>query len=131
MYCAKCGKEIPDSATVCSDCGTAVVVDRSNETVGLLSMIFGIVGLGTQVIGVATGLSLPAAIAAVICGFLTKARAAEEGKTSTNAQAGIVCGFVTIGIDLVSTSLAFVFLIFYFVFMFGILGLSMGAEMYI
>lgn len=131
MYCTKCGKEIPDSAAVCSACGTAVAIDKSSDTVGLLSMIFGLVGLGTQVLGVSTGLSLPAAIAAVVCGFLAKSKAAEAGKTSTNAQTGIICGFITIGINVVYSILAIIFLIFYFVFVFGILGLSMGAGMYI
>ena len=131
MYCTKCGAQLSDNNTVCASCGTSVPANESHKTVSLLSMIFGLVGLGTQVLGVSTGLSLPAAVAAVICGFIAKSKATQAGKQNVNAQTGIICGFITIGINVLYSILAIIFFIFYFLFVFGILGLSMGAEMYI
>ena len=130
MYCTKCGAQLSNNDTVCTSCGTAIPVKDSHKTISLLSMIFGLVALGTQVTGVSSGISLPAAIAAVVCGFIARSQAEKAGKNDPNAQAGIICGFSTIGINVVYSILAIIFLIFYFVFVFGILGMSMGAGMY-
>lgn len=132
MYCAKCGAQIPDEATVCTDCGAKVNVNVPGKTLSLLSMIFSLVALGTQVTGISSNLSLPAAIAAVICGFIAKSQA---GKLNSNAQTGIICGFITIGIHAAQSILALVilvvYLLFYVIVFMGIMGISMGAGMYI
>lgn len=130
MYCTKCGAQLSNNDTLCTSCGTSIPVKESHKTISLLSMIFGLVALGTQVTGVSSGISLPAAIAAVVCGFIARSQAEKAGKSDPNAQAGIICGFITIGINVVYSILAIIFLIFYFVFVFGILGMSMGAGMY-
>ena len=126
MYCKKCGIQFPDSNAYCPDCGTPVN-SKPNETVSLLSMIFGITALGALLISATQGLSLPAAIAAVICGFIGKAREAGNG----NAQVGIICGFIAMGINVLLTILVFVILFIYFAFVFGMYGTltSMGVYM--
>ena len=125
MYCAKCGKEIPDSATVCPDCGTTVPkVNEPGKTIGLISMILGFVALGTQLTGVGSTLSLPAGIAAVICGFIAKSQAAKAGNRNTDATAGIICGFSQIAAALLTSIISLIFtfgiIIFYVIFFYGL-----------
>ena len=129
MYCKKCGIQFPDSNAYCPDCGTSVN-SKPNETVSLLSMIFGISALGALLISATQGLSLPAAIAAVICGFIGKAREAGNGNASGNAQVGIICGFIAMGINVLLTILVFVLLFIYFAFVFGMYGTLTSMGMY-
>lgn len=131
MYCTKCGVQMHDNAAVCPDCGTTVVVDKSPKTFGLLSMIFGLVALGTQVTGIAAILSLPSAIFAIVCGFISKSR---PGSHNTSANAGILCGFAQIAIAIVSTIVsalcALGMFALYIFFIFVLLSTSTGAGMY-
>ena len=50
MYCSKCGKENPDEAKFCSDCGAALVHSSSKEVAKLAETLEGDEKTGAKVI---------------------------------------------------------------------------------
>ena len=116
MYCMKCGQQIPDDSKSCVYCGENLQAKKAdkdpNAVLGLVSMILGFVALGTQVLGIASGLSMPSAIAALVCGFLAKNRAGQDAQTVSKAKTGIICAFAGIGVSLLNAIIAFVAVVF-------------------
>ena len=119
MYCVKCGQQIPDDSKSCVYCGADLQLKKtgcdSNHILGLISMILGFVAVGSQVLGVASGLGMPSAIAALVCGFLAKNRAAQDAQIVTKAKTGIICAFAGIGVSLINAIISFVAMVFIFV----------------
>ena len=85
-----------------------------------------IVSVGTQMLGINTALSMPAAVAALVCGFLAKNRAAESGRKNPKAKTGIICAFAGIGVSILNALLVLAFLVIYFALFLGIIA---AAEM--
>lgn len=109
MYCVKCGEQLPDESNSCPHCGESyekMLISNMNEAedpgkqLGLASMILGLISVASQFLVVFAGLALPAAIAALVCGFVGKNRSAQVGLKNTNAKVGIICGFVGAGIQI-------------------------------
>ena len=128
MYCMKCGQHMPDDSQFCPHCGEVLHGENpapaekdSSHLLGLISMILGFVAVGTQVVGINTVVSMPAAIAALVCGFLAKNRAAELGLDHSKAKTGIICAFVGIGVSIVNSLLVLAVFVIYFAFFFIIM----------
>ena len=135
MYCKNCGTQIPDGTQYCSNCGydNGMIVPPNlvkvpGKDLGLASMILGFVALGTQLLGIFAGVSMPAAIAALICGFIGKKQAADAGLENSNARTGIICGFVEIGISILTTILAVILVVLIFVFYYFIIFAILGSA---
>ena len=124
MNCTKCDLQLPEGCQVCPQCGEALHYENPpapapkdpGELLGLISMILGFVSIGTQVLGSNANLSMPAAIGALVCGFLAKNRAAEKGLENSKAKTGIICGFVGIGVSILYAFIAIAILVLYFAF---------------
>ena len=132
MICSNCGKQIPDDSKFCGECGTtyngAIAPEAEpGKDLGLAAMILGFVALGTQLTGLFAGVSTPAAIAALICGFMAKSKSAAAGIINNNARTGIICAFVQIGLSVLSAILAITLIIIvyviYFVLLFGVMAM--------
>ena len=84
----------------------------TSKILGKISMILGLTALFTQFLGIGTGLSLPSAIASLICGFISKDYAANKA-IDGNGKIGIICSCIQIAMALLSVLAAYAFLIVY------------------
>ncbi len=116
MYCANCGAELAENSDFCVNCGKKV--ENSNDKLSLISMILGIASVGSQVLNMGSSLCLPAAVAGLILGLIAKSR----GVNDTKNKVGIICSIVGIGLHIVSTIAAIVFLVLYFAFFATVMG---------
>ena len=96
-----------------------ITVEDPGKTLGLVSMIAGFVALGGRVIPFISGLTLPAAIVAVICGIMGKKSSAKVGLENSNAKIGLVCGIAGLIMDALGILLAIVIVVLYFVMFVG------------
>ncbi len=96
-----------------------ITVEDPGKTLGLVSMIAGIVALGGRVIPVISGLSLPAAIVAVICGIMGKKNSAKAGVENSNAKVGLVCGIAGLIMDVLTFLMVIGIIVLYFVMLLG------------
>ena len=123
MYCVECGVQIPDDSHFCVDCGHCYLEESSEaseeqtRTLGLISMILGISSVASQIIQLGQALSLPAAVAALILAYIAKSRSKGK-KLNAYGKTGLICGYVGIGLNILSTIAAIVFLVFYFFILF-------------
>lgn len=142
MFCKKCGKAIPNDALFCTGCGTPIDGNeikteapnvRSNKTkqpskvsvgpsspLSTAAIILGIISVVwsalTCLCGSSTGGSLVLGIAAIITGYLARAKAKEAGIKDKNADTGYYCGIVSVILNII----LFIFIILLFVVIFGL-----------
>ena len=121
MFCKKCGQVIPDDSAVCPECGenlhTYVNAEESvnpGRTLGVTSLILGAAALATQVLGNTSILTFPAAIAGIICAFVSIKKSKVAGMKCSSAKIGMILSVVSAIIDLV-TLIASILLIVFFV----------------
>ena len=112
----------------------APAAPNTGKILGLISMILGFTALGTHLLGIGSALSLPASVASLICGFVSKYYAA-DGKINGQAKTGITCSFIQIGLSVLAMLAAFallaLYLVLYFGFIFAVLGSAAeGIYMY-
>ena len=104
----------------------------TSKILGKVSMLLGFTSLGTYLLGIGTVLSLPSAVASLICGFVTKDYA-PNNRINGRAKIGIACSLIQIIMSLLSALVAYVilflFLAMYFMTIFAILAES-GAFYY-
>lgn len=109
----------------CAEPAQAPAAPNTGKILGMISMILGFTALGTHLLGIGSALSLPASVASLICGFVSKYYAA-NGTVNGNAKVGIICSFIQIGLAILAMLAAFallaVYLVFYIFFIFALLG---------
>ncbi len=96
MYCPKCGKEIPEGSSYCSQCGTAIVLVNStppaapkterNSGMAIASLVLGIIGVVSAIC------SIPAIVFGAIAMNQTGKDHSLKGRGM--AIAGFVLGIV-------------------------------------
>ena len=99
----------------------------TSKILGKISMILGLTALFTQFLGIGTGLSLPSAIASLICGFISKDYAANKA-IDGNGKIGIICSIVQLILSILSVLAAYAFLMIYFVLYFCLLFFILSVE---
>lgn len=119
MYCVNCGKQIADDSHFCMECGHSYLnettaAEEQTKRLNLISMILGIASVASQIIQVGAGLSLHAAIAALVLAYIAKGRSGKEKKLHPYGKTGLICGYVGIGMNILSTIAAIIFLVIYF-----------------
>lgn len=118
----------------CAEPAQAPAAPNTGKILGLISMVLGFTALGTHLLGIGSALSLPASVASLICGFVSKYYAA-DGKINGQAKTGITCSFIQIGLSVLAMLAAFallaLYLVLYFGFIFAVLGSAAeGIYMY-
>lgn len=119
MYCVNCGKQIADDSNFCAECGhrylnETTAAEEQTKRLNLISMILGMASVASQIIQVGAGLSLHAAIAALVLAYIAKDRSGKEKKLHPYGKTGLICGYVGIGMNILSTIATMVFLVMYF-----------------
>ena len=119
MYCPKCGKQSPDEATVCKECGLKFgpvsvepVFDPTinayrqqiftpatvpGKGVGIASMIIGILSVVFFLTAYIAGAF---AVVGLALGIYSKSKSGKLGLPNGSATAGIACSAVCLGIEL-------------------------------
>lgn len=89
--------------------------ENKDETYGLISMILGVVSL------VSSSLGLPCAVAAIVLACLDRSK---NDKMTDKAKIGLIIGIIVVGLNVVVTILALVFVVVYCLL--GLLGVGVG-----
>lgn len=110
-----------------TEAAEAPTAPNTGKILGLISMILGFTALGTHLLGIGSALSLPASVASLICGFVSKYYAA-DGKINGQAKTGITCSFIQIGLSVLAMLAAVAFLLLYLVLYFFILFIVLGST---
>lgn len=100
MICPNCGNSIPEGANICINCGAAVsntntlaTQNDPSKTLGLISMILGIVSI---LFSCCYGSGFVFAIAGIITGILAMKKAKAVGIKNTMALVGVICSAVAL-----------------------------------
>ena len=99
----------------------------TSKILGKISMILGFTALGTYLLGIGTSLSLPTAVASLICGYITKDYTANK-RVNPQAKIGIICSIVQLILSILSVLAAYAFLMIYFVLYFCLLFFILSVE---
>ena len=111
----------------CAEPAQAPAAPNTGKILGLISMILGFTALGTHLLGIGSALSLPASVASLICGFVSKYYTA-NGAINGQAKAGITCSFIQIGLSVLAMLAAVAFLLLYLVLYFFIIFMALGSA---
>lgn len=125
MFCAQCGKNIPDDSNVCAYCGVSTREPQAQQVytqptqpyygipfapllpgkgLGTASLVLGILSL---VFCVNFFVSIPMSIVGLVLGCNSRSRAKTVGMKNATATAGIVCCIVALAL----TALIWVYMI--------------------
>lgn len=127
MVCRNCGAQLPENATFCQNCGTAVMPAQPQyqpvqpqyqpqppvaptvpgKGMGVASMVLGIISL---VLFCIWYIALPCAIISLILGAVGSSNAKKAGMKNGMATAGIVMSCIALGLALLAVAGAMAFL---------------------
>ena len=121
MVCRNCGAQLPENATFCQNCGTAVMpaqpvyqapipvapVTVPGKGQGVASMVLGIISL---VLFCIWYIALPCAIIGLVLGAVGSSKAKKAGMKNGMATAGIVMSCIALGLALLAVAGAMAFL---------------------
>lgn len=133
MYCPNCGKQSPDEATVCTECGlkfgpvsTEPVYDPAinayrqpvyipatipGKGVSIASLVLGIISV---VFFLTAYIAAAIAVVGLVLGIYGKSKSKKLGLPNGSATAGIACSSVCLGIELTILLVAVIAGAFYF-----------------
>lgn len=131
MNCTQCGAELQPGVAFCNNCGAAVSGQQQINTAkdpgeeqGLISMILGIVALGTTLLAGGGGIGLICAVIGLILGITSEKASAAVGISNQRAKIGKYCSIASLALWVLYLVLAVVIVALYFIFVLGIFSMA-------
>ncbi len=118
MFCEKCGFDYEgEKCPVCEAEASTVAVEQAEKSpCGLIGMIMGIASFFM--------IGWPLAAAGLVLSIIGKKKCATDGM----ATAGVITSIISLVINVLSALAAIVFLVLYFIFIFGVGVLGASAS---